>query len=265
MEPLGGYDRNRAMRSQKVSFSLTPIAFIRSVFDHKFGTPRQGALVPHSKARLQLEPLWRDKGMFDALEGFSHVWLITLFHQNRNVNFPSKIHPPRLLGRTVGVLASRSPHRPNPIGLTLAKIERIEGDVLWMSGVDLVDGTPVLDIKPYLAEADRPAEFSSGWTDDAVETDVPCALSDDAEADLAQLCANGKISDRQAFVNLAKEVLRLDPRPLSYRARPDETFAVVLDGVDVHARFHDERFTIVKLLPFSARGKKSGRSTPQKP
>src|SRR5262249_16291394 len=142
------------MRSQKDTFAFSPIGYVRSVFDHKFGTPRQGGLAPHSRASLLLEPVWPHKGLFDELEGFSHAWLISVFHQSKNTNVPSKIHPPRLEGKTVGVLASRSPHRPNNIGLTLARIERVEGDTLHFSGVDLVDGTPILDIKPYLAEAD---------------------------------------------------------------------------------------------------------------
>jgi tRNA-Thr(GGU) m(6)t(6)A37 methyltransferase TsaA len=252
------------MRSQKDSFSFTPIAFLSSVFDHKFGTPRQGGLAPNSRASLTLERRWRDKGMLDSLQGFSHVWLVSVFHQNRNLNFPSKIHPPRLEGKTVGVLASRSPHRPNPVGLTLAKIERVEGDTLWVSGVDLVEGTPILDIKPYLAEADRPAEYSSGWAERAAETQVPCAFAPEADAQVDELVRAGKITERDRFVNLAKEVLALDPRPLSYRARVDETFAVVLDGVDVHARYAAGAFTVVAVKPFSAGDNKAANSIQEK-
>src|SRR6185312_13595123 len=149
------------MQSQTVQLEV--IGVVRTVFPHKFGTPRQGALAPSSQAEFELKPEWRGKGLFSGLEGFSHVWLVSYFHRNKNTRKAGKVHPPRLLGESVGVLASRSPHRPNSLGLTLAKVEKIEGDRLHLSGVDLIDQTPILDIKPYLAEADRPAEFASGW------------------------------------------------------------------------------------------------------
>ena len=164
------------MQSQKDSFSIQPIGFIRSVFDHKFGTPRQGSLAPSSQAEFDLAPEWRGKGMFSGLEGFSHVWLVSVFHQNKNLRQAGKIHPPRLLGESVGVLASRSPHRPNALGLTLARLERVDVDKIYLSGVDLVDQTPIVDIKPYLAEADRPAEFTSGWAGRLAPNDIRCAF-----------------------------------------------------------------------------------------
>jgi tRNA (adenine37-N6)-methyltransferase len=249
---LRRYDKNRSMQSQKDSFSLNPIGYIQTEFDHRFGTPRQGSLAPHSQAVFELEPIWREKGMFSALEGFSHVWLISIFHQNTSSRNPSKIHPPRLLGESVGVMASRSPHRPNSIGLTLAKLERVEGDKLWLSGVDLVDGTPLLDIKPYLSEADRPVEFSCGWTDQLPPLEVSCVLNADAKADLEWLANQGKILEPKRFAALVEEVLLLDPRPLSYRSRINERFAIVLAGMDVHARFLDNVFTVISIRPFVA-------------
>lgn len=238
------------MRSQKDSISLTPIGYIRSVFDYKFGTPRQGALAPNSHATFELEPLWREKGMFDQLAGFSHVWLISVFHQNTHTRMPSKIHPPRLKGESVGVLASRSPHRPNSIGLTLAKLERVEGDKLWLSGVDLVDGTPLLDIKPYLSEADRPEIFADGWVESLEPLGVECSFNQEAQRDLETLHRAGKIADATRFANLVREVLLLDPRPLSYRERVNERFAIVLGGMDVYARFLNNHFTVESIQPF---------------
>ena len=238
------------MQSQKDSFLLAPIGVIRTVFENKFGTPRQGALAPHSLAHFELEKRWQNKGAFEGIEGFSHLWLVSQFHQNTNVRMPSKIHPPRLLGKSVGVFASRSPHRPNNLGLTLAKLERRKGDKIWLSGVDLVDGTPIMDIKPYLPEADRPATFTRGWAADLHETNVACIFAPEAEADLDSLVAEGKITHRADFVKLVVEVLRLDPRPLSYRGRLKEKFAVVLAGLDVHA-FHDQdQFTVISVKPY---------------
>lgn len=253
------------MQSQKDSVPLKPIGLIRSVFDHRFGTPRQGALAPHSHATFELAPVWREKGVFIALEGFSHVWLISFFHQNKSLNNPSKVHPPRLLGETVGVFASRSPHRPNSMGLTLAKLERVEGDKLWLSGVDLVDGTPILDIKPYLAEADRPAEFTCGWADALVPSEIHCVFNEDAGRDLDTLCKSGQIESSERFRSLVLEVLSLDPRPLSYRARINERFAIVLGGMDVHARFLDGVFTVISIRPFVLGEKSELPPAPQKP
>jgi len=237
-------------QKEKTGYTLNPIGHIRSEFDHRFGTPRQGALAPNSHATFELEPLWREKGMFDALSGFSHVWLLSVFHQNTSLRNPSKIHPPRLEGESVGVLASRSPHRPNSIGLTLAKLEKVEGDTLWLSGVDLVDGTPILDIKPYLAEADRPQAFRCGWAEDLPPLQVSCVFNEDARRDLTALGAAGKIRDVSRFEKLVEEVLLLDPRPLSYRARVNERFAIVIAGMDVHARYLDSVFTVISIRPF---------------
>lgn len=245
------------MQSQKDSASLEikPIAFVRSVFSHKFGTPRQGALAPSSQAQLELVPEWRGKGMFTGLEGFSHVWLVSVFHHNKNTKQAGKIHPPRLLGETIGVFASRSPHRPNPLGLTLARLEAVEGDCLRLSGVDLIDQTPIVDIKPYLAEADRPENYSSGWTERLEKSEVQCTFTTEAMADLERL----RPKDQRQFVSLIEEVLRLDPRPLAYRARVNERFAIVLDGMDVHARFHESVFTVISIQPFVPQPKRPAK------
>ncbi len=240
------------MQSQKDNIAFTPIGVLRTVFDHKFGTPRQGALAPSSRAHFHLAPEWRGMGLFDGLEGFSHAWLLSHFHQNKNTRRAGKVHPPRLEGEAVGILASRSPHRPNSIGLTLARIERVDGDHLELSGVDLIDQTPILDIKPYLAEADRPATFASGWAERLQSAPMLCEFSQEADRDIDGLCGSGQVKDRERFVNLVREVLVLDPRPLAYRRRINERFAIVLGGMDVHARFNDGVFTVVQVAPFPA-------------
>lgn len=253
------------MQSQKDSFTLSPIGYVRTVFTHTFGTPRQGLLAPHSEATFELEPRWRDKGIFAEIEGFSHVWLISLFHRNKSSRSPSKIHPPRLLGGSVGVLASRSPHRPNPLGLTLAQILSAKGDDLYLGGIDLVDGTPILDIKPYLPEADRPTQFAKGWTDLVQVSAIRCEFDVAALRQMHDLAHNGRIVSLSRFTALIEEVLGLDPRPLSYRQRVNERFAVVLDGLDVHARYNDGVFTVISVQPFAAphaRRERTARETP---
>lgn len=239
------------MQSQKDTQPFTPIGHLRTVFNQKFGTPRQGALAPSSRAHFHLSPEWRGKGLFSGLEGFSHVWLLSLFHENKNTRRAGKVHPPRLEGEAVGVLASRSPHRPNPIGLTLARIELVSGDQLELSGVDLIDQTPILDIKPYLAEADRPDSFASGWTERLTPPNMGCEFSVEALAHIDGLSRTGQIKDRERFMNLIREVLRLDPRPLAYRQRVNERFAIVLGGMDVHARFNVEMFTVIQVAPLA--------------
>lgn len=231
---------------------LEPIGHLHSQFTNKFGTPRQGALVPSSLAEFALAPEWRGRGMFQGLEGFSHVWLISYFHQNKNTRVSAKIHPPRLEGEKIGVLASRSPHRPNALGLTLARVENLDGDRLILSGVDLVDGTPILDIKPYLAEADRPEVFQTGWPAKIARSNKEVVFTQEALEQLEKISAAGKIADVQRFMNLTCEVFRLDPRPLAYRSRVNECFHVVIGEHDVHARYANDCFSVIGVTPFAA-------------
>ncbi|XP_071483148.1 tRNA (adenine(37)-N6)-methyltransferase-like [Diadema antillarum] len=137
----------------------SPIGHIKSCFKSKNGTPRQPTVCSYSRAKLRIL-----KSVFpcpdhslDGLAEFSHVWILFVFHENsKDSSSKAKVKPPRLNGRKVGVFASRSPHRPNPIGLTLARLDKVEGDTLHLSGTDMIDGTPVLDVKPYVPEYDSP-------------------------------------------------------------------------------------------------------------
>ncbi len=140
------------------------IGILESCFKEKFGAPRQPGLVPEARARLRIFKEFIPQQSLKGLEEFSHVWLLSFFHLNTNKAFLSTVHPPRLKGDTVGVFASRSPHRPSPLGLSIAKLEGIEGDALLLSGVDLVDGTPILDVKPYIPAYDSIPQARSGWT-----------------------------------------------------------------------------------------------------
>jgi tRNA-Thr(GGU) m(6)t(6)A37 methyltransferase TsaA len=144
---------------------LRVIGKLESPFRQKFATPRQPNLVPAARAVLRLDPKLEPEHAFRGLEEFSHVWLLFWFHLNTNKKYSPVVHPPRLKGRTIGVFASRAPHRPNPVGLTLARLVRVEKDALHLSGVDLVDGTPILDVKPYVPQYDAVPEAKSGWID----------------------------------------------------------------------------------------------------
>lgn len=237
------------MSPKTESFSLKPVAWLRADFKQKFGTPRQGSLAKSSRAHIELAPEWKGRGILSGLEGFSHVWLVTYLHLSVSKRQRGKIHPPRLKGGKVGILASRSPHRPNNIGLTLARVRKVEGDELHLSEVDLVDGTPILDIKPYLAVADRPAEYSCGWTDHVAVTNRTCEFSEKAEQDLAGLVRAKKVADPQRMRSLIQEMLSLDPRPPAYLGRDDAKFAVWVAGLNVVFRYHQEKFTVTGIEP----------------
>jgi tRNA (adenine37-N6)-methyltransferase len=147
------------------TYSFTPIGYLRSIFQSKNGTVRQSGLSRYARAALTIQ-----RSVFNnpahALENlaeFSHVWIIWVFHANSSSptattsgDIKAKVAPPRLNGRRVGVFSTRSPHRPCPIGLTLARLEGVEGDTLHLSGVDMIDGTPILDVKPYIPQYDSP-------------------------------------------------------------------------------------------------------------
>ncbi|XP_017320424.1 tRNA (adenine(37)-N6)-methyltransferase isoform X3 [Ictalurus punctatus] len=153
-------DRSRRHGYISVSSHIrtVPIGFITSCFAEKNGTPRQPTVCSSSRARLKIQSsvFNNPEHALTGLHLYSHVWLIFLFHKNGHMSYKAKVKPPRLNGEKVGVYSTRSPHRPNAIGLTLAKLDSITGDVLHLSGVDLISGTPVLDIKPYIPEYDSP-------------------------------------------------------------------------------------------------------------
>jgi tRNA-Thr(GGU) m(6)t(6)A37 methyltransferase TsaA len=187
---------------------LRPIGVLESCFKEKFGTPRQPHLVPASSARLRIYPLYRPEHSLAGLAEFSHVWLISLFHLNTNKSFHPKIHPPRLKGGKIGVFASRSPHRPNPLGLSLAKLDRVEGDTLYLSGIDLIDGTPILDVKPYLHFSDAAAGHNAGWIPENAFPELTVAFTARARKELEAADPAGELG-LQAMI---ADVLRHDPR-----------------------------------------------------
>ena len=184
------------------------IGILESCFQEKFGTPRQPHLVPGSRAKLRIYPQYSPGHSLAGLSAFSHVWLISWFHLNTNKTFHPKIHPPRLRGGKIGVFASRSPHRPNPLGLSLAKLERIEGDTVFLSGIDLINGTPILDIKPYLPFSDAAQHPLSGWVPDNAFPELKVVFSARALKDIG----TEKPSDGPNLRGLISDTLRHDPR-----------------------------------------------------
>ena len=184
------------------------IGVLESCFKEKFGTPRQSLLVPGSLAKLRIYPQYFPGHALAGLSQFSHVWLISWFHLNTNKAFHPKIHPPRLRGGKIGVFASRSPHRPNPLGLSLAKLERITDETLYLSGIDLINGTPILDIKPYLPFSDAATDPLSGWVPDNSFPELKVTFSAHALNDIGMKSPSERLDLRR----LISDTLRHDPR-----------------------------------------------------
>ncbi len=240
---------------------LRPIGFIESCFREKFGTPRQGSLVPRAPARLRVLSEFLPGQSLVGLSEFSHVWLIFQFHLNTNKGYLSKIHPPRLRGGTIGVFACRSPHRPNPIGLTLARLTAIEGDTLLLTGVDLVNGTPVLDIKPYLPACDRPSRPRIGWVDRCRVPRLEVEFTKSALADLRRVVP---VRIRSKVKRLMESSLSHDPRNLRDRAqlRPDRVFAFFVLHYDAHFHIQDGRAQVFCILPADEAARRRPPLTP---
>ncbi len=205
-----------------MTFHFDPIGFVRSPFEERVQAPRQGTVVREVEGRIELFP---GKGYDHALEGlgdWEYVWVIFVFHRNveQSRGWKAKVQPPRAT-RKQGVFATRSPHRPNPIGLTAARIVRVEGLVVHVLGLDLLDGTPVLDLKPYVAYADAFPAAGSGWLE-ARDPLPPWRVhfEERAQAQLEWLEQRGV-----ALRAPIEAALTLGPAPLPYRrirARGDE-------------------------------------------
>lgn len=227
------------------SLEIKPIAVLRTPFVEKFGTPRQGSLAPSAHARVEFPSGSPAELWLRGLEGFSHVWLIGVFH-NQIESAPPLVRPPRLGGKAVGVFASRSPHRPNPISLTLAKVVSCGRGQLVLSGVDLMDGTPILDIKPYIPETDFAAEASGGWVAAHPWPELPVDFSPRALARLSRIYQlSPPPIDQDRFLRLIKETLSSDPRAVADRSRLVEDgaprlFYVRLFDVDICFSFVNE-------------------------
>ena len=206
---------------------LQVVARVRSPFGEKFGVPRQSGLVPEIRSELVFEPGFRSPECVRGLEGFSHIWLIWGFSGNADRGWSPTVRPPRLGGNArVGVFASRSPFRPNPLGLSCVRLLEIrqggpEGPVLLLGGADLVDGTPVYDVKPYVAYADSVPGASGGFTGGEAPERLPVHWPED-------LCAALPEETRAALSG----VLSCDPRP-RYHRDPGRYYGFSFDGREV--------------------------------
>jgi tRNA-Thr(GGU) m(6)t(6)A37 methyltransferase TsaA len=214
--------------------SLEIIGYMSTCFTEKFGTPRQSGLVPSAEGRLRLVAPFNRRETVRGLEEFSHIWISFLFHQARGDGWKSTVRPPRLGGgRRLGVWATRSPHRPNFMGLSVVRLKGIDfskGVELVVAGVDLVNGTPVVDIKPYLRSGDSINEAAEGWAAQKF-----AALEVDFSADAAHFCTDYEIETGVPLLQLISEILREDPRPAAQREKK-EMFGMRLYDINVRWR-----------------------------
>ena len=197
---------------------FTVIGITNSSYPHKFGTPRQPGLVPEANAFLEIYPEFQPSLSLEGLNQYSHLWVIYLFHAAKRARFRAKIHPPRLGGKTQGCFATRTPHRPNPIGLSLVKIEKIESSGIWVRGVDFISGTPILDIKPYLPTIEAKPQAQSQEFDAGINPAIDVTWSAGALAKLEEIELD---SANRELRKIVESTLRLDPRPLVYRGYED--------------------------------------------
>lgn len=232
-----------------MTFFFQPIGVIHSCFKEKFGIPRQSGLVTASQATLELHSPYDCPEALAGLEGFSHIWLTFVFHQAIREGWKATVRPPRLGGnQRIGVFASRAPFRPNPIGLSAVLLEGIDCNdghcKLHLRGADLLDGTPVLDIKPYLPYADALPEASGGFAAQAPVSDLTIRFSREAESQCAALAASGIPDLRQ----LIEQILQADPRP-AYCADSDSqrNFGMKLYDFDVQWRVEGNIVEVLAL------------------
>jgi tRNA-Thr(GGU) m(6)t(6)A37 methyltransferase TsaA len=219
---------------------MKKIAVIRTQFSEKFGIPRQSGLVKELKAQIIFEPEYREKEALRGLEGFSHIWLIWEFSKAKREKWSPTVRPPRLGGnKRLGVFATRSPFRPNPIGLSCVKLEDIsysetDGPVITVSGADLLDNTPIYDIKPYLPYADCIENATGGFTD---TTEKKC---------LEVVFVSDFNNVNEETLKTLKAVLGQDPRP-SYQNDPERISNLSFDKNEVKLKVENGILTVVDI------------------
>ncbi len=217
------------------------IARMHSDFATKFGIPRQSGLVEQLKSTIVFEPEFRNPDALRGIEDFSHLWIIWQFSEAVRTEWSPTVRPPRLGGNTrMGVFATRSPFRPNNLGLSSVKLLGVEhtekyGTVLHVGGADLMDGTPIFDIKPYIPYGDCHPEASGGFTDTAGEF----LLQVEFPEELLQKLPEEK---RDAAIG----VLSHDPRP-SYQRKPDRIYGLTFAGFDIRFKVHDSILTVEEV------------------
>ena len=225
------------------TYELKVIARIHTDLPEKFGLPRQGCLIPELRGKIVFEPEYRSMDAVRGVDGYSHLWLIWQFSKAVRDDWSPLVRPPRLGGNEkMGVFATRSPYRPNAIGLSCVELEKVEldqelGPVIYVRGVDLMDGTPIFDIKPYLAYADSRPDAVGGWTDVVERKYLAVECSEELLA---------KLHPAQHKALLA--ILANDPRP-RYQDDPQRIYGLTFAQWNVKFRVEGETLHVVDVEP----------------
>ena len=221
---------------------MTPIGHIENLFTDTFGIPRQSGLVG-VLSRIVMADEFRNPDVYRGLEDYSHVWLIWEFSANKEVPFSPTVRPPRLGGNTrMGVFATRSPYRPNKMGLSCVKIEKIEwhtpdGPILWVSGADLMNGTPILDIKPYLPHSDSIPEAKGGFSTQVAWQTLQVEIPDNLLAAIPE-------EQRQSIIQLLSQ----DPLP-AYQNDPTKVYVVTYSNLNIRFTVTNGKLIVTDIQP----------------
>ncbi len=219
---------------------LKTIGYVKSPFKDKFATPRQSQIAQSSKTCIQLDKKKFPPAMLDGLEVGAFIWVLFGFHLNKSTKNIVKVHPPRLRGKKMGVFATRSPHRPNPVGLSMGRIEALSAGTLEISGLDIVNDSPVYDIKPYLPDFDRPRKKQLRWIQENPFVKLKVVFNRDSLKVIAP-------EQRPLFKKQLKEILQEDPRPLAYLDKPLHTYWLRYADWDVGFEIKNQTATVLKL------------------
>lgn len=230
-------------------FNLNSIGIIRSCYGEKFGIPRQPGLVKSATATLELLPPYNTPDALRGLEDFSHLWVIFLFHHSICDPWKATVRPPRLGGNErVGVFASRSNFRPNPIGLSVVELLGVEGTQLHLGGGDFLDGSPVLDIKPYIPYADCIPDATGAFASSTPKPVNTVGFSDVAEHAVKTL----ENEERPALRQLIADMLAYNPRPAYQTDDPDRIFGTRIFDLDVRWS-HSDNTVLVRNIQIDDR------------
>jgi len=225
-----------------MEYKLRPIAYIRTDFPEKFGIPRQSGLVEGLEARIEFEGEYKNREAFRGLEGYSHIWLLWMFSENADASWPVTVRPPRLGGnKRVGIFASRSPYHPNHIGLSLVRIVRIEpdapsGPVIVVDGADLMDGTPIVDIKPYLPYCEAIPDAKGGFAEDVKDAALDVVIPE-------ELLEKIPASKRDPLIS----ILSQNPKP-RYQSDPEREYGLSFAGMNIKFRIDGDVLTVIDVL-----------------
>lgn len=232
---------NKNQINRPGSINLECIAKIYTDFPEKFGLPRQSGLVDELQGKIIFESKYRNPDALRGLEEFSHIWLIWGFHKSKQEGWSPMVKPPRLGGNTkMGVFATRSPNRPNNLGLSCVRLDKIEnhkdyGLILHVSGVDLMDQTPIYDIKPYLPYCDSHPDASEGFAENVKENVLKVEIKD-------ELLSLIPVKHHKALIG----VLKQDPRP-SYHNDPERIYGFYFAGYNIRFRVQDNVISVCEI------------------